>query len=100
MAAVARGSGTDKINTGHGCTTTTTTNVCSSNVFVNNKGVCRKGDAITSHTKPAGKNCVNHSASINAGSATVFVNGIPIARNGDSADAGSISSGSANVFAG
>lgn len=100
MAAVARGSGTDTVNTGHGCDSTTTTNVCSGNVLVNGKGVCRKGDAITSHNQPSGELCVPHTPTITAGSSSVFVNGIAIARNGDAADAGAISSGSGNVFAG
>lgn len=100
MSAVARGDGSDTVSTGHKCTATTTTKVCSSNVFVNNKGVCRKGDTITVHTTKVGDSCVNHTAAINAGSGSVFVNGIAIARKDDSADAGKISSGSADVFAG
>lgn len=100
MPAVARKDGTDSINTGHGCDATTVTQAGSGNVFVNGKGACRKGDAIKIHTILAGTSCVPHSAQINAGSGSVFVNGIPIARKGDSADAGNISSGSGNVFAG
>lgn len=100
MPAVARGSGQDTVSTGHSCTGTTNTDKCSTDVFVNDKGACRKGDAIKVHTHKVGKNCVNHTETIKAGSATVFVNNIPISRNGDSADAGSISSGSPTVFAG
>lgn len=100
MPAVARGSGTDSVLTGHSCTATTKTDKCSTNVFVNSKGACRKGDAIKVHTHKVGKNCVNHTEKIKAGSASVFVNGIPISRKGDSADAGIVSSGSGNVFAG
>lgn len=100
MPAVARGSGTDSVLTGHTCTVTTKTDKCSTNVFINSKGACRKGDAIKVHTYKKGKNCVNHTEKIKAGSASVFVNGIPISRKGDSADAGVISSGSPNVIAG
>lgn len=100
MPAVARGSGKDTVKTGHGCTGTTHTDKCSANVFANNIGVCRKGDKIKVHNHPVGDGCAPHSASIKAGSATVFVNNIPISRKGDKADAGSISSGSDNVFAG
>jgi uncharacterized Zn-binding protein involved in type VI secretion len=100
MAAVARGNRKDSVATGHGCDSTTTTNICSSDVFANGIGIARKGDMITIHTIKAGKVCVPHSAVINAGSASVFVNGIPMARRGDSADSGRITSGSSNVFAG
>lgn len=100
MPAVARKSGTDTVATGHLCDTTTTTNAGSSSVFVNGIGACRLGDAIMIHTFPVGQSCVPHTAVINAGSGTVFVDGIAIARLGDSADAGSITSGSSNVFAG
>jgi uncharacterized Zn-binding protein involved in type VI secretion len=99
MAEVARGSSTDTVATGHGCTSTTKTDKCSTNVFANSKGICRKGDAILSHTKPSGNNCVSHSANISGGSNNVFVNNIALSRKGDAADLGSISSGSANVFA-
>lgn len=100
MPAVARKDKKDSISTGHGCDGTTTTDEGSSTVFINGIGACRKGDAITVHTIPAGNSCVPHTAVINAGSGTVFANGIAIARKGDSADAGNISSGSADVFAG
>jgi len=100
MPQVARGKGKDTVTTGHACTAKTVTDVCSANVFVNNIGVCRKGDKIKVHTHKVGKNCVNHTETIKAGSATVFVNNIPISRKGDKADAGSISSGSDNVYAG
>jgi uncharacterized Zn-binding protein involved in type VI secretion len=100
MPAVARKDGTDSIITGHGCDSATVTDVGSSNVFINGKGACRKGDSIRIHTIPSGPSCVPHTAKINAGSGTVFVNGISIARQGDSADAGNISSGSGNVYAG
>jgi uncharacterized Zn-binding protein involved in type VI secretion len=43
---------------------------------------------------------VPHTVNIASGSGTVYVNGKPIARIGDSIDAGSITSGSADVFAG
>ena len=100
MPAVARDNGQDTINTGHGCTSTTTTAQGSSSVFINGFGACRVGDSLKTHTIPVGNKCVPHSSKINAGSNSVFVNGIAIARNGDYADQGSISSGSSNVYAG
>ena len=98
MPAVARIG--DSIATGHGCDGSTTLTGPSGNVFVNGRGVERQGDPTVVH-RLTGKNCsVSHTAAVNAGSGTVFVNGKPIARVGDSADAGSITSGSATVFAG
>jgi len=98
MPAVARIG--DSIATGHGCDGSTTLTGPSGNVFVNSLGVERQGDPTVSH-RISGRNCsVSHAAAVNAGSGTVFVNGSPIARVGDSADAGSITSGSPTVFAG
>ena len=93
----------DTTTTGHGCDTTTTVVGPSENVFVNSRGVERKGDPAAPHTIPNGASppvCVPHSSVINAGSGTVFVNGKAIARIGDSCDAGAITGGSSDVFAG
>ena len=93
----------DSSTTGHGCSGTTTVVGPSENVFVNSRGVERKGDPAAPHTIPNSATppvCVSHSAVINAGSSTVFVNGKAIARIGDSCDAGAIVAGSSNVFAG
>ena len=100
MPAVARV--TDASSTGHGCSATTTLAGPSTDVKCNGKGVERKGDPTAGHTIPAGSPpvCVPHSAVINAGSGTVFVNSKAIARIGDSCDAGAITGGSSNVFAG
>jgi uncharacterized Zn-binding protein involved in type VI secretion len=98
MPAVARNG--DPITTGHGCDGTSTVIGPSTSVFANNIGVERKGDPVAPHTIPSGRRCVGHSAVINAGSGTVFANNIALARVGDSADAGSITGGSSNVFAG
>ena len=97
---IARGTQTDSVLTGHDCDTTTTTDVCSTSVFVNGIGVCRLGDAITIHNEKVGNSCVSHTATITGSSSTVFVDGIAIARDGDSADSGNISTGSTNVFSG
>ena len=93
----------DVTTTGHGCSATTTVVGPSENVFVNSRGVERKGDPAAPHTIPNGASppvCVPHSSVINSGSGTVFVNGKAIARIGDSCDAGAIVAGSSNVFAG
>jgi len=97
MPAVARIG--DSIATGHGCDGSTTLTGPSGNVFANNKGIERQGDPTVVH-RLTGTGCsVTHSAVINAGSGNVFVNNKAIGRIGDSADAGSITSGSPNVFA-
>jgi len=101
MPAVTRTG--DATTTGHGCSATTTVVGPSTNVFCNSKGVERKGDPAAAHTIPNSATppvCVSHSAVINAGSGTVFVNSKAIARIGDSCDAGAITGGSSNVFAG
>lgn len=98
MPAVARID--DTILTGHGCTPQTTIIGPSENVFVNNRGVERRGDPTKVHSF-GGRRCSSvHSAQINAGSSTVFVNNKPLARVNDSVDSGFITSGSPNVFAG
>jgi uncharacterized Zn-binding protein involved in type VI secretion len=100
MPAVARGSAEDTVTTNHGCTTTTTTEGKSGDVFVNGTGVHRQSDENTSHTySPDG--CPSHQTAISVGSTTVFANNLGIARIGDLYDGGEeVSSGSLNVFAG
>ena len=68
----------------------------SNNVFVNSKGIVRKGDKVASHGLPP------HSPTppMVGSSATVRVNGILICREGDNANCGHTISGSSNVFAG
>lgn len=91
---------TDSIATGHGCDGTTTLTGPSGDVFANSLGVERQGDPTVVHAL-TGRGCsIRHAAAVNVGSGSVFVNGKSIARVGDSADAGSITSGSPTVFAG
>ena len=101
MPAVARKG--DPTTTGHGCDSTSTVvgpTGAGANVFVNNIPVECQGDPVAPHTIPSGRNCVPHSAVINAGSGTVKVGGKSLARVGDSTDGGSITAGSPNVVAG
>lgn len=95
----------DTINTGHGCDTTATIIVGSNNVFVNGRSATFQGASISTHTitNPSGSDpkCIPHPGQIvNVGSSTVRVNGKAMARIGDSADLGSVTGGSTNVFAG
>lgn len=98
---VARGSGTDSVNTNHGCDTVTTTDQCSDNVFINGKGAVRKGDLIKVHQWPAGEGCEDHTVPLNSYSQTVFVNGKNLGRKGDYYGSNEvIATGSSNVNSG
>ena len=96
----------DTISTGHGCDTTATIVVGSNNVFVNGRSATFQGADISTHTitnpaPPPAPPCIAHPGQkVNVGSATVRVNGLPMARVGDSADLGSVTGRSLNVFAG
>ena len=103
MAGVARGG--DMILTGHFCSATTVIDELvatgvSAKVFVNGKPIACVGDLTEEHSAFNPPNCAMHTAEINIGSTTVFAGGKGVARIGDSADLGSISSGSGNVNAG
>lgn len=82
MPEIARGSGTDTVDTGHGCDATTTTDACSGNVKANGKGIVRFGDAVKSHDYPAPP-CTPHAPTMDTlCSSTVFVNGKKAAYKG------------------
>lgn len=104
MPAAARGDGVDSVAsaTGSGflCASplTTATDVCSTNVFVNNIGSVRQSDTVTPHTMTG---CGVEAPGLSTYSPNVFVNGLGMGRLGDNyAGDGSniITSGSANVF--
>ena len=104
MPPVARGNGTDsvfsKTGSGRKCASplTTETDQCSGNVFANNNGVVRFGDQVAAH--PAA-GCSNDGSTITTRSSTVFANNLGVARIGDEYTSdNTITSGSANVFAG
>jgi uncharacterized Zn-binding protein involved in type VI secretion len=100
MPAVARVD-QDIISTGHACDGTAGIfPPLQTTVIIENKYAAIRGNSIAPHTILAGTVCVPHSAVINAGSSTVFIGGIPVARLGDSADGGSVISGSGTVFVG
>jgi len=100
MPAVSRVG--DSLSTGHACTGSTT--IASSNtdgsVKVNNINAIVVGAPTVSHPFPPNPPCAPHVANLNAGSSSVFIQGITVGRVGDSADAGAMTSGSDNVFAG
>jgi len=99
MPAVSRKG--DSLSTGHICTGTTTLDTPGqSTVFANSILIARVGDPTVSHPFPPNPPCAPHVANLNAGSGTVRINSIAVGRIGDSADAGAMTSGSSNVFAG
>lgn len=86
--------------------TTQTSDAGSGNVFVENIGVVRDGDTMSSH--PDGNPCVrspvNHAPALSTFSSTVFVNNKAIGRVGDKYDSDghydhTISTGAGTVFA-
>ena len=91
MALVARGDGSATVDMDHGnsqssqsspcgAAGTSTSNLCSSDVFVVDIGVVRIDDKMTSHPTPA---CPNHAPVCNSSSHTVFANNKGVARIGD-----------------
>ena len=73
----------------------------SPNVFVNGIPWSRQGDHNTSHLKPCGPVCCNHTAPIAVGSGTVFINGKGAGRIGDAiSGCTKVAAGSPNVNAG
>ena len=98
MPAVARIG--DPFSTGHPCDGSSIIAQGSPNVYANSIPASRLGDMSASHLILVGDVCVPHAVPIAAGSSTVFANSIPLARVGDAIDAGAITGGSPNVFAG
>ncbi len=105
MPNIARGNSVDSVNSATGSgprcpsPTTTSTDECSSNVFINKTGVVRKGDAVSSHTMSG---CGSESPGLGTYSPNVFANGKNVGRLGDDypGDGSNIiTSGSSNVFA-
>jgi uncharacterized Zn-binding protein involved in type VI secretion len=75
--------------------TTTSTNICSSKVFVEGDGVVRENDAVTAHTFPG---CLTHTPKLTSFSSKVTIEGKGAARNGDEYECGAtITSGSTKV---
>jgi len=100
MPGIARGDGRDTVTTEHGCASTTTTNLCSTTVFVDGIGVHRLNDLNTEHTIRCGDRCCKHAQPVSTASTTVFVDGLGVARVGDRySGCGHISTGSETVFA-
>lgn len=104
MPAAARGDGDDsvisKTGTGDECKKPvgTSTDECSSTVFIEGTGVVREGDQVAPHNKAG---CSNDSSTLTSFSSKVFANGKGIARIGDQYGSdNTITSGSSKVFAG
>lgn len=105
MPGIARKNGVDRVNTVHNvlgddCNDAPIiigTDEGSDNVFVNNVGAVRIGDAVEPHQFPG---CSVHAPPLITGSRTVFVNNRGVGRVGDTyAGTEQIITGSTNVFA-
>ena len=92
----------DTLSTGHGCVGTTTLNGDNTDgtVHANNIDIAVIGAPTVSHPFPPDPPCTPHTAELNAGSSSVWINGIAVGRIGDSADAGAMTTGSPDVYAG
>jgi uncharacterized Zn-binding protein involved in type VI secretion len=104
MPPVARGNGVDSVfsKTGSGfrcrSSLTTSTDACSSDVFVNNTGVVRQDDQVAAHPRAG---CRTDGSVLTSFSSTVFANGKAVGRIGDQYTGdNTITSGSSSVFAG
>lgn len=109
MPKVARKDGKDKVKSPDGggvsdankpeckIPSTQVSDKGSSNVFVNNIGVVRLGDAMKQHQGP---DCAPHAPTLSKGSPTVFANNKAIGRKDDPYGGDHpLSTGSDNVFA-
>lgn len=91
----------DSLSTGHGCVGSTTLSVPpQSKVTIGGIRVAIVGTPTVAHPFPPDPPCAPHVAQLNAGSTKVTIGGIRIGRVGDSADAGSMTSGSSKVTCG
>lgn len=104
MPAAARGNGADSVFSKTGvkrnCAspTTTSTDECSGNVFINGIGAVRIGDKVMLHNKGG---CVPDESTLTSSSGTVFINGKGAGRIGDQYTSdNTITSGSENVLIG
>lgn len=103
MPAIATGDGSCRVfspdGTGKDCKfpMITSTDVCSSKVFVGGIGVVTQGDRIAPHNK---SDCVPDQSVVSSFSSKVFVGGKGVARIGDSYGDNIIISGSSKVFVG
>lgn len=105
MPAVARGSGKDVVlsltGTGYHCNSplNTTTDKCSSKVFIDGAGVVRVGDQVAVHNRSG---CIQLDLSVlTTGSNKIFIEGKAVGRIGDQYTADNIiTSGSSKVFLG
>ena len=99
MPAVSREG--DELSTGHICASTTVLDTpgqstCRANSIL----IARVTDPTIAHPAPPMPPCPDHVKFVNVGSSTVRVHSLSVARIGDSTDAGQMTKGSPNVFAG
>jgi uncharacterized Zn-binding protein involved in type VI secretion len=91
----------DSVNTGHDCDAITVLAAPSQgSVFINGILACRLGDLTVSHNIRVSSVCTPHVAPISGSSSSVYIAGAKAARLGDACDAGTITTGSSNVYIG
>lgn len=91
---------TDSVNTGHGCTATTTLDTPGQSfVTVEGQLVARLGDPTVPHTHNP-PSCPTHTEYVNGSSSVVKICGAYVGRVGDGCDAGTIASGASYVNVG
>ena len=89
----------DSLSTGHGCDSVTVLALSLvRTVKANGIYGAVQGTPTVSHTRPVGLLCLPHIRFLNEGSPNVKIGSIPWGRVGDSADAGAMITGSANVL--
>lgn len=88
----------DTLTTGHICAATTTLSTPpQTKVKIGGILVAIAGTPTVAHPFPPSPPCAPHVAQLNVGSGKVCIGGIPAGRIGDSADAGSMITGSGKV---
>lgn len=98
---VAIGDGVGKVATNHDCAAATSTDECSSKVFVTGIGVVTEGDKNTVHTINVGAGCPPHTVALSTFSNRVSVGGMGLGRQDDLYGAEKIVSvGQSKVFSG
>ena len=84
MTLIAIGDKKGTVKTNHPCDATTTTEDCSTTVFIRGVGVVRSGDKDSIHTYKVGDSCPPHQKSLTTFSNSVKTDGKGVGRVGDS----------------
>ena len=83
MPFVAIGDEKAAVTTNHGCDLVTTSDECSSKVFIGGTGVVLYGHKTAEHSIESGTSCVAHTVTLSTCSAIVFAEGKGVCRQDD-----------------